>query len=422
MIEGIAHPAVDPKGQRSIRSPHDVRRLTREVVAHVVDSAAPCRALPGGAVGADVAEVVQACLQWAIQSLDGQAVPDRIDCLQRAATGWAREGIPVDTVLHAVHIGFKFGLELLFGDRRSTHRVDIATGTTTIMELLNLLTATVSKAYVREYKAVAAEHHTSVHTLTSALLGGHATSTMARECGIPLAEEYFVLALAVPAHPDENHPGLDSKVVARRKLRRLQAALAGLFDEQALSLLSVDGGTVLIPRTRPAAPGLDDTTLNDAVASLSEAARVPITAAVVSAGPDEVSAAAVQAHELLDTVQQLGREPGLYRFPELALHYQLTRPGAGRDQLRTHLAPLMDHPELLKTLRTHIDTGMYRLRTARQLNVHPNTVDYRLRRIAQLTGLDPADGRGLWYLRSALIASATSEPQGEIPAGARRPA
>ncbi|MEU1544098.1 helix-turn-helix domain-containing protein [Nocardia sp. NPDC005745] len=421
MIEDIAHPAVDPEGQPVIRPLHDVHRLAREVVAHVADTAAPCRTLPGGAVGADVAEVVRACMRWAIQRLDGQAVPDRIDGLQVAAAGWAREGIPVDAVLHAVHVGFKFGLGLLFGDRGSTHRIDIATGTAAVVELLNLLTSTVSKAYVREYKAIAAEHHTAVHTLTSALLGGHATSAMARECGIPLADQYFVLALAVPAHPDETHPRLDSQVVARRKLRRLQAALAGLFDDRALSLLSVDGGTILIPCTRPGDPG-DDIDLDKVVATLSGAAQVPVTAGVVCAGPDEVSAAAVQAHELLDTAQQLERGPGLYRFPELALHYQLTRPGVGRDQLRTHLAPLMDHPELLETLRTHLDTGMHRLRTARLLHVHPNTVDYRLRRIAQLTGFDPADGRGLWYLRSALIASAVGDLPSEVPAGSRRPA
>ncbi|MDE1674548.1 PucR family transcriptional regulator [Nocardia gipuzkoensis] len=417
MIEGIAHPAADPKGQPIIRPLPDVHRLAREVVTHVIDAAAPCRTLPNGAVGADVTEVVRACLQWAIQRLDGQAVPDRIDCLQAAAAGWAREGIPIDTVLHAVHAGFKFGLDLLFGDRGSRHRVDIATGAATVVELLNLLTGTVGKAYVREYKAIAAEHHTAVHTLTSALLGGHATSAMARECGIPIADEYFVLALAVPAHPDESRPGLDSQVVARRKLRRLQAALAVLFGDRALSLLSVDGGTILIPRTRPTAPGLDEV-----VETLSAAAQVPVTATVVPAGPDEVSTAAVQAHELLDTVQQLGRGPGLYRFAELALHYQLTRPGAGRDRLRTHLAPLMDHPELLETLRTHLDTGMHRLRTARRLHVHPNTVDYRLRRIAQLTSLDPADGRGVWYLRSALIAASAHSDPSEIPTGTRRPA
>jgi len=53
-----------------------------------------------------------------------------------------------------------------------------------VVEMLDTMTTAVSLAYVRELKAVVSEHHTAVHTLTSALLGGHPTSTMARECGI----------------------------------------------------------------------------------------------------------------------------------------------------------------------------------------------------------------------------------------------
>ncbi|WP_280381795.1 helix-turn-helix domain-containing protein, partial [Nocardia wallacei] len=45
-----------------------------------------------------------------------------------------------------------------------------------------------------------------------------------------------------------------------------------------------------------------------------------------------------------------------------------------------------------------------RQRTARLLHVHTNTVDYRLKRIGQLTGFDPTQASGLWYLRSALVA------------------
>src|SRR5690606_12481671 len=109
-----------------------------------------------------------------------------------------------------------------------------------------LITSTVSKAYVRELKSAAGAHHTDVHTVTSALLGGHTATAMARDASIRIADRYYVLALAVPAHRDENDPRLDRQVVARRKLRRLQSALATLLDRQALPLLSVDGGTILV--------------------------------------------------------------------------------------------------------------------------------------------------------------------------------
>ncbi|MET9027435.1 helix-turn-helix domain-containing protein [Nocardia sp. NPDC004168] len=406
-IESIAH--VESNNARRV-TPHTPKthRAAAKVVAHLIDSAA----LPGGTAEAEAAAVVRMCLEWAVQRLNGQESTGRTDILQTAAAGWARKGIPIDGILHAIHAGFKFGLGMLFADEDG--RADLIAGAAVTLELLNLITATVSKAYVRECKAVAAEDHAATHTLTSALLGGHASSMMARECGIPVADEYFVLAVAVPAHPDESLPQLDSRVVARRKLRRLQSGLADLFDGRALSLLSVDGGTILIPTTQ-----LNALDLDSVVDKLSAAARVPVTATVVTAGPRQVSVAAAQAHELLDTVEQLGREPGLYRFTELALQYQLTRPGIGRDVLGTRVAPLMEHPDLLETLRIHIDNDLNRQRTARQLHVHPNTVDYRLRRIAQLTGLDPADARGLWYLRSALIVW-TDDGTRRLPADARR--
>ncbi|MGV9818786.1 PucR family transcriptional regulator [Nocardia xishanensis] len=406
-IESIAH-AERSTARPVALSARDIQELAATVVAHLADSAA----LPGGAAGAKAAAMVRMCLEWAIQRMNGQASIDRSDSLRTVAAGLAREGVSIDAVLHVIHVGFKFGLDTLFAQRGSANRADVVAGAATTLELLSLITAAVGKAYVREYKAVAAGDHTAVHNLTSALLGGRVTSAMARECGIPIAAEYFVLAVAVPAHPDERRPHLDGQVVARRKLRRLQSGLADLFDGRALSLLSVDGGTILIPVAERGNPDLDGV-----IEKLSEAARVPITATVVTAGAHQVSVAAAQAHELLDTVERLRRGPGLYRFTELALQYQLTRPGLGRDVLGTRLAPLIEHPDLLETLRIHIGNDLNRQNTARQLHVHPNTVDYRLRRIAQLTGLDPADARGLWYLRSALIAWTDDH---RPPADARR--
>ncbi|WP_236565777.1 MULTISPECIES: PucR family transcriptional regulator [Nocardia] len=394
-VESIAPPELDMPAPLNTPAVDDLRGLAREVVGHLVDSAAPCRTT----ADTDLTVVVRTCLQWAIQRWNGAVLPDRIAALDAAAARWAREEIPIGTVQHAIHAGFAFALDRMFTAPGQAGRVDVRAGTTSVLEVLHLATAAVSRAYVRACKVTAVEHHTSVHTLTSALLGGHATSAMARQCGIPLADEYFVLALAVPEHPDENRPHLDRQVVARRKLRRLQAALASLFGARALSLLSVDGGTILVPCTETTAADLDDV-----VRTLADAARVPVTAAVASAVPDEVSAAAVRAHELLDTVEQLSLGPGLHRFTELALHYQLTRSGVGREALCGRLAPLFEYPHLLETLQVHISTDLNRQRTARQLHIHPNTIDYRLRRITQLTGLDPSDAKGLWYLRSALVA------------------
>ncbi|BCK54584.1 transcriptional regulator [Nocardia wallacei] len=392
----------------------DVRTLARHMVGHFVENIAPCGTLPGDAIHGDITTITRTCLELAINILDGHNLPQQTERLHDAAATWAREGVPIDTIHHAIHEGFKIGFDLVI-NHTTNHTTTTTTGTphTTlthtdyhnlihgaklIVDMLDTMTTTVSTAYVRELKTVVTEHHTAVHTLTSALLGGHPTTTMARECGIDITDTYHTLALHIPPHPDEHNPLLDTKIVARRKLRRLQAQLATTTHTTPLHLLSTDGGTLLLPHTTPT------DTLHHLITTLSQAARVPVTATVITTPTHEIPTAADQAHQLLDMVTRLHSEPGLYRFDDLALEYQLTRPGPGREYLGSLLTPLDHHPELLQTLRTHIAHNLNRQKTARLLHVHTNTVDYRLKRVAQLTGFDPTQASGLWYLRSALVA------------------
>ncbi|WP_411156297.1 PucR family transcriptional regulator [Nocardia beijingensis] len=395
----------------------DVRALSRQMVGHFVETVAPCGTLPGDAIHGDITIITRVCLELGASMLDGSNISEKTGQLEDAAAQWAREGVPIGTIHHAIHEGFKIGFDLVVSTALAEQRASgsaetepistvstadyqsILDGAKLVVEMLDTMTTAVSAAYVRELRAVVSEHHTAVHTLTSALLGGHPTSTMARECGIDISDRYRVLALAIPRHPDESNPMLDAKVVARRKLRRVQAELATRCDDTVLSLLSVDGGTLLIP-----ADGITKGSLKELIGHLSRAARVHITATEVTAATDAVPTAADQAHELLDMVARLGSVPGLYHFDELALEYQLTRPGPAREQLGSLLDPLDEYPELLETLQTHIAYNLNRRRTARLLHVHTNTVDYRLKRIGQLTGFDPSEASGLWRLRSALVA------------------
>ncbi|RMI30063.1 PucR family transcriptional regulator [Nocardia stercoris] len=385
----------------------DVRSVSRQLVGHFVNTVIPCGTLPGDVVGGDVTAVTEVCLELAVDMLDGKDLPAKTDRLAATAAGWAREGIPIDTILHAVHEGFTVGLRRIMSPATARDFDQLVDGAGLVIRMLDLITTTVARAYVREHKALASEHHSAVHTLTSALLGGNASSTMARECGVEIAAEYCVVALDIPAHPDERRPGVDPKIVARRKLRRVQAELAARCGGVALALLSVDGGTVLVPSDSPAGGQLDGL-----IEGLSAAAQVRITAAVATAEPWDIPAAADRAHEVLDMAQRLECEPGLYRFTDMALEYQLTRPGPGRDTLGSVLDPLDAHPELLETLRCHISHNLNRQRTAHVLHIHTNTVDYRLKRIGQLTGFDPSRTTGLWQLRSGLIARSFARNSG----------
>ncbi|MEV6276607.1 helix-turn-helix domain-containing protein [Nocardia sp. NPDC051832] len=378
----------------------DVRTLSRKMVGHFIENVAPCRTLPGEALNGDVTAITRTCLELALKMLNGGLDgPESTHKLQAAAEAWAREGIPIDTIQHAVHEGFKLGFDLVLADATAADFESLKAGSRRILEILDTITTTVSRAYVRELRAVVSDHHTAAHTLTSALLGGNSTSTMARECGIEIADAYWVLALAIPAHPDESNIRLDAKVVARRKLRRTQAELAKKCAGKALSLLSVDGGTILLPTTL-----LPDGDLDALIDALSAAAQVPITATVITAPTARIPTVADQAHELLDMVQWLQYTGGLYRLNQLAVEFQLTRPGPGLEWLRTILTPLDEHPELLETLQRHFSLNLSRRRTADALHVHTNTVDYRLKRIGHLTGFDPCKLSDILHLRAALIA------------------
>lgn len=396
---GPTRPRLTVSGRPISTHLRDVSSLSQQMVGHFVENVAPCGTLPGDALQGDVTAVTRACLEITLSHLDGRELPEKIERVRDAAAEWAREGIPIDTINHAIHEGFKLGFDRILSNASPSDSATLIATARRLLEILDTITSAVAVSYVREHRAVVGEHHTAVHTLTSALLGGHSTSTMARECGIEIADSYQVLALAIPPHPDESTPDVDGRIVARRKLRRVQAELARRCGDRALSLLSVDGGTLLLP-----ADTFPDETLDALIEGLAEAAHVQITATVVAAVPAEIPDATDQAHELLDTVQQLTGGGGLHRFADLALEFQITRPGPARDHLSAILDPLDDHPELLETLRRHIANNFNRQRTARLMHMHANTLDYRLKRVRLLTGFDPTVPSGLWYLTSALVA------------------
>ncbi|MBF6415067.1 PucR family transcriptional regulator [Nocardia cyriacigeorgica] len=148
------------------------------------------------------------------------------------------------------------------------------------------------------------------------------------------------------------------------------------------ALLGPGYGTILLPSSAALARRI-----GDLPAVLSSVARTATTAVAVESAAASIAEAAGTAHELLDLAICLRKEPRLYILGELALEYQITRPGPARDQLVSLLEPLEEHPELIHTLAALIRHGFERQRSARRLCVHPNTIDYRIRRISALTGL-----------------------------------
>ncbi len=186
------------------------------------------------------------------------------------------------------------------------------------------------------------------------------------------------------------------------------ACLDAYFRRPVPALLSASGGMVFVPTTSSMA---DADPIPDAVSTLATAAAQPIVGTTTESAADELPAAADLANELLDLALRLDQPPGLYRLANLALEYQLTRPGYAKQRLAHNVEVLRKHPELLQTLQVHLRNELSRSKSAEQLYIHANTVDYRLKRIGAITGLDPADGQSIWRLYCALVVVAFDHPR-----------
>ncbi|MEV0766172.1 helix-turn-helix domain-containing protein [Nocardia sp. NPDC050435] len=393
-----SHVAVRPAIHTITAALKDVRTLARQMVGHFLQTVFPWSALPHETVRGDLTDNTRLCLELAVTMLEESDTAELRPHLEAAAAGWARDGVSIDVVQHAVHEGAKLGFDLLVDEVASMDSHTVQLISRRLLEIVDMLTTTISRAYVGELEAVASQHHSATQTLTTALLAGQSSTTIARGCGIELSDSYQVLAIQIAADPQEQDRAMGSSIAARGTLRRLRSVLATRFGSSSLYLLSVQGGTILLPSDLI---GFGD--LDLLIDQLAQAAEAPLSAVVVSAGVDEIPEAAERAHATLDIVARLHGTPKLHYFDDLVLEYQLTRPGPARDQLATLLDPLDAYPDLLETLQCHIGNNLNRGKTARQLYTHVNTIDHRMRRIGDLVGLDTSPA-GVWYMRAALVA------------------
>jgi len=381
----------------------------RPAPAAAVDARDTARAMIGrllAGVAADAARVGDAerdCLRLAIEILHAPSSHDCTARLEDAAQTWAHDGVSI-VVVNALHTALREVLHRVGqGDTADRHYDVVVCAAKLVGDLLDTMSTTIIGACLRQFDRAECGHAASREAAFSALLDGRPGPDIGARYGVTIAERYRVLALAT--QPDR-HSDEDDVIGTDLPAQRLRRALSDRTGGATLSKVSSTGGTILVPDTEVAGTGVEHL-----VAEIGRTADLSISATVVEASVADLADAAERAHELLDIVQRLDLPAGLYGFDELALEYQLTRPGPALAHLRALLAPLDGHPELLATLRCHIAAGLNRRRTGKTLNLHPNTVDYRLRRIAELTGFHAHRYPDLWYLRSALVVHSVRPPR-----------
>ncbi|WP_410659422.1 PucR family transcriptional regulator [Amycolatopsis sp. lyj-112] len=381
--------------------------LTRTVLAEIVSRVPEYGLLPAEELSGDITHVIEQNLRSFIDTLHTGATPsqEERDFLRESAARRAEEGIPIDIVLTAYHIGIQVVWASLTPDVRPEEVADVLAVNALALRYLEVVTPAVGAGYLDERQTMFDDERSARHTVLSALLDGDSADVAAGQAGLRLPPGYIVLAVSVGIHPDEEASGVDPLIAGRRKLRRLRVELERQIRGTVLSSLTPEGGIALLPY-ETAADQLstsDWSRLERVLADVARAAGAEVTAGAAVAETAGLPAAAELAQDVLAVATGSGRPPGLYRLDDVLLEYQLSRPGPALDRLATRLEPLDGNEELLQTLETFLRCGGRR-QTAAALHVHPNTVDYRLRRIADLTGLDPTRLEHIALLNAALSA------------------
>ncbi|MGH3735955.1 MAG: PucR family transcriptional regulator [Micromonosporaceae bacterium] len=383
--------------------------IGRRVLARVQAEVPAYRSLPSEQLAGDIAEVIDRNLRMLIAVVETGAAPpaEELAALRESAARRAEEGIPVEYVLTAYHLGVQEGLDFVIAGATSDDLADVSATMALVLRYLQPVTAAVAGGYLEERQNISGDEQVTRHTLLNALLSGDGIDEAATRAGLPLPERYLVLHLIVGPHPDEQTPGVDPAVASRRKMRRLRVELQRRYGDQALTAITDSRELILVP----AAGEVDWPRVRRLTAALAGAAGAPVTAGAEPAAPTGVRDAAMVARNLADLAAMLHRPPDVYRMDDLMLEYQLSRPSEARDQLAARLDPLDGRPELMATLAAFMRHDRARRATASELHLHPNTVDYRLRKVALLTGLDPMDSADTVTLEAALVARAARVPR-----------
>ncbi|MFI5696689.1 PucR family transcriptional regulator [Kribbella sp. NPDC051586] len=374
----------------------DLGRLVDDVLRRLVADIPLYAQLPDEELQGDIRRITERTLRAFAETFRTGVVPtgEALDPLRESATRRAEEGVPLEALLAAYHLGGRVCADHVAARFQPDELGDAIALNRLILDFLQRVTAVVSASYFEERQSIVGEDQASRQSVFAALLEGRPVDESAGR-GLRLPAQYVVLGLTAGSHPDESRPGVDSAIVARRKLRRIRVELDRIPG--SMSGLGPDGGIALLP-------GPHSIELGGLRDRLSRAAGVDITLATTSVVPGEVPAGVALVRDLLDVVRVHARPPGVYELDDLLLEYQLGRPGPARDRLAEMLMPLADRDVLMATLRSYLGNARNRRQTAADLHVHANTVDYRLRQVGRLTGLDPVRDDQLPRIVAALVA------------------
>ncbi|NUR92071.1 MAG: PucR family transcriptional regulator, partial [Nonomuraea sp.] len=271
------------------QAPHEVieaqtGRLARRLVRAFAAEIPIYRRLPREELDGDITAITEHNLRVIAAMFRDDRPPTRAELapLRDSAARRAQEGVPLESLLAAYHLGVRHVWEHLFAAAAPGDVDGVLAANRLILVYIEAVTAAVCTAYVEEREGMLSQEQHAMHATVAALLSGDLDALT----GVRLAAAYQVLVLAIGPHPDER----TSEIAGRRKVHRVRAALRRRSAEPVLSVLDPSGGTALIP---------GESDLAELGPALTKAADAPVWLAMESAAPADIPRAARLAGEVL---------------------------------------------------------------------------------------------------------------------------
>ena len=317
-----------------------------------------------------IRENLDLCLDWVAGG--GNPDPSRFDEFRASARNRAKEGMPLEDLLHAYRMGGTAGWRAIVAAATTEERDELPRAAELVMTYLDQVSGIVAAAYLEQREDHVSERERELRALFDALVGSE-----------PL------------------NPG-DYETAAR-----LGLAIGGALAPFAATIRGEGAGGHARAAAALRATGALALTEGDRVVGLAQPAHdlagvFPADALVVldaESPRNELAASVADVRLGIEIAVRAGRT-GVVSLHDLALDLLLARSPRVAAALRERvLGPLglkgsHSRGDLLNTVATYVALGKDRRQTSQRLHIHPNSLDYRLRRARELTGLnldDPED-------------------------------
>jgi hypothetical protein len=348
-------------------APHIVRCVQDEIPAYV----------PGAVPTSDIQGSIERNVEMMLAGVAEHRRPTEDELTVRRELGVRRalQGLPVDAVIQAYHVGYReLWLALVRAlpedDARATNQ--LLEAATTVWGWVHDVTDAIATAHAQTTRRLEARvigaRQRFIELLAGGDLDGSEAVQLGRSLGFDPGEAFAVTVLSGAA---DDHDAVE----LQRRVEELSGTHAAVARGPLVVIVSQGG----------------------AVTQVVDEVRAVVPDATVAIGHERIGLRGARA-SLVDAELTLEvTPPGTTgEFGEQWLWATLS---GSQERLRGLLAVGLDvatkHPHLAEAVRAYGQHGFSVSEAARRLEVHANTVGYRLDRWAELTGWDPRTFAGL---------------------------